>query len=110
MAQYRWYRDGHVIVKSWDMERRYISDITPEYYDDYIGNQKHYKGDLDLNQTDVTSLGNLKHVGGRLGLVSINLTSLGNLETVGGNIYCTRGSSTYDLLKNSRFKDQIRLV
>ena len=105
--------------------------MTQEYFDDYIGNQKHYSswldlygyvnitdlsnleivsGWLDLSFTCMTSLGKLERVQGDLSLRGVVLTSLGNLEHVSGQICCTRNSSTHKLLLNSEFKDQIRLV
>ena len=44
-----------------------------------------FDDDLDLTDTDITSLGNLKSVNGYLDLsVCKNLTSLGNLQSVNG--------------------------
>ena len=127
MAQYRWYKNGRPIVKSKDMERVQVSDVTKEYFDDHIGHQTHYEGNLDLNQTDITdlgkletvsgslelsysaitSLGNLKSVGGYIGLTGINLTSLGKLESVGFKVFCTANTPTHELFMNSKFKDRI---
>lgn len=130
MTQYRWYRDGRMIVKSEDEDREDIFGITKEYFDDYISIKRHHNGILNLEGVNITSLGNLKSVGGYLalshtGMTSLdniehvgsvlilnetNLTNLGKLERVDGDVYCNVGTTTYDLLMNSKFKDKIRLV
>ena len=129
---YSWYKNGREIVKSWDIKRKSLSnaDITQEYFDDYVSNQKHYDGMLNLYDSEITSLGklesvegslrldnpkmitlgNLKHVSGHLGLVNLDLTDLGKLESVGGFIYCATNSSTYDLLMDSKFSDQVTIT
>ncbi len=107
MAKYRWYKNGRIYVKSRDMERSSIFDITQEYFDDHIGHQTHYDGEelnlyntnitslrkletvegwLTLNYSKLTSLENLKSVGDNLQLGDTNITSLGNLKHVGGRL------------------------
>ena len=127
--EYRWYKNNRLIVKSVDIERNIFvnGSITQEYFDDYIGNQKHYEGRMNLFKSDISSLGklesvskwlsvsgtkitsldNLKTVCSNLIVINTNLTSLGKLKTVGGDIYCTKGSTTHKLLMNSKFKDQV---
>ena len=84
--EYRWYKNGRIYVKSDDSVIEYsnIFNITQEYYDDYIGNQKHYEGDLSLYGSEVTSLGKLESVEDDLNLHKSKVTSLGNLKSVGG--------------------------
>ena len=126
---YKWYKDGRMIVNSWDENHERVFGITPEYFDDYIGIKRHHNGDidlrdvgvsslgnletiwgyLDLNSVNLTSLGNLKIVSGSLDLRFVNITSLGKLEHVGGRIYYTEDSSTHKLLLNSKFKDKMRV-
>ena len=113
-------------VKSWDMDHKRVFGITQEYFEDYIGNQKHYEGSLDLRGngvkslgmleringylemgTRVVSLGDLVYIGGHLNLEGSGMTSLGNLEYVGGTIYSSTNSIIYGVLMNSKFKDQV---
>ncbi len=83
MSQYRWYKNGRMIVKSNDIDRDYISGITQEYFDEYIGVHKRHKRGLFLRQSKITSLGMLESVGGRLHLSDTNnLGTLGKLEHV----------------------------
>ena len=125
--QYIWYKNNRVCIKSWDMEHTNTYNMTQEYYDDYIGNQTHHKGNLLLNSSSVKSLGRLKHVDGHLDIQhskvttlgnlehvseylyaeQIELTSLGNLKSVGEEIFCNEGGATYELFMNSKFKDQV---
>ncbi len=97
-----------------------------EYFDEYISTRQFYEGDLflrdmgitdlglidtiggnlNLEHTKITSLGNLEFVGGYLSLEGANnLTDLGNLRTVGRKIYCTNGTPTHELLKESGLFD-----
>ena len=103
-----WYRGGREIVRSYDINRIEVFNITQEYYDDYIGNQKTYDGDLFLSQTNITSLGSLETVNGMLYLGGTHLTSLGNLKHVGGKIAYSKDSPTHKLLLGSEFKDKIK--
>ncbi len=86
MAQYRWYRDGGMYVKSRDLIRRKIFDVTPQYFDEHIGNQTHYEGLLNLTNSKITSLGKLESVEGNVSLKYSKITSLGKLESVSGHI------------------------
>ena len=124
---YRWFKNNRMYVATYDIEMTDINRLTPEYFDDYIGIQSHYKGDLNLmytkittlgklehastsifmRRTNITSLGNLKSVGFNLDLRETNITDLGKLEQVGGSIFCTRDSSTHELLLNSKFVDRV---
>ncbi len=124
---YSWYKNNRVYAESDDRERTVVFNMTQEYYDDYIGHQTHYEGDLSLRHSEVTSLGklesvngvvdlrfakitsldNLKSVSEHLFLKGINLDSLGNLEHVGGMILCSTNSHTNDLFENSKFKDKL---
>ena len=149
---YSWYKGGRMIVKSRDTERKRLFNVcvTQEYFDDYIGNQKSFVGNLSLRQSKVTTLGkleyvygslrlgnikisslgnlksvsnylnlngsgvttlgNLEYVGFFLDLSNVNLTSLGKLEYVRESIYCTEGTTTCDLLMNSKFRNQVRYI
>jgi len=62
----------------------------------YIG-PKHWKGDLNFNQTSIRSLGVLESVGGHLGLYNTPIKSLGSLRSVGENFTIVGGY--LDLLK-----------
>ncbi len=127
---YIWYKNSREIVKSYDMERNRIifKEMTQQYFDDYIGNQTHYKGDLnlyglnltslgkletvsgwiDLRFSKLTSLGNLKGVSGGLDLRDSEITSLGKLEYMEGSyIHCDKGTTLYEHLMDSKFKDQV---
>jgi len=44
----------------------------------------HIEGNLDLENTPITTLGNLTSVGGYLSLRNTKITNLGNLQSVGG--------------------------
>ncbi len=60
----------------------YDTDITS------LGNLQSVNGFLNLYYTDITSLGNLQSVNGGLVLYGCaNLISLGNLQSVGGSLY-----------------------
>ena len=72
-----------------------------------LGNLERVGGHISLAYSKLTSLGNLKHVGRNLYMENTELTSLGKLESVGGRIFCTLGGRVYDLLMNSKFKDQV---
>ena len=127
---YSWYKNSREIIKSYDMERNRIifKEMTQQYFDDYIGNQKHYKGNLDLyglnltslgkletvsgwidlSWSKITSLGNLKGVSGGLNLRDSKITSLGNLEYMEGSyIHCDEGSTIHKLLMDSKFKEKV---
>ena len=56
--------------------------------------QTHIEGDLDLSNSNITSLGNLKSVGGTLNLRNTNITDLGNLKFVGNHFYLTNNKIT----------------
>ena len=122
MNGYTWYKNGRRFVGSRDIKRNNVNMITKEYFDEYIHTRQFYEGDLflrdmgitdlglldtiggnlNLEHTKITSLGNLEFVGGYLSLEGTNnLTDLGNLRTVGGGVYCTIGTSTHELLKES---------
>jgi len=63
---------------------------------------------LNLYNTPIKSLGNLKSVGVNLNLSHTpNLKSLGKLDHVGGVIFVTEGSTTEELVKNSKFAGKI---
>ena len=84
--EYRWFKNGRMVVKSVDIERISIYGLTQEYFDDHIGNRKHYEGYLALYETNITSLGKLETVGGYLDLESTKIASLGNLKSVGDGL------------------------
>ncbi len=95
--EYRWYKNGRIYVKSEDMKRKDViaKSITQEYYDEYIGNQTHYEGHLNLiNNSNVTSLGNLKRLMGGLYLSDNKINDLGDLEYVGRNLDLRRSNIT----------------
>ncbi len=82
-------------VATYDIEMTDIHRLTPEYYDDHIGNQTHYKGDLNLMYTKITSLGKLEHVGGWIDLDNTtHLKSLGKLEHASTSIFMRRTNVT----------------
>ena len=96
--QYRWYKNGRLIMKSYDIEGVRSFGLTQEYYDDYIGNQKHIEGDLDLRVTNITNLGKLESISGNLNLYfSKMLPSLGKLESVGGDLNLSRSTEITSL-------------
>ena len=166
--KHMWYKNGRLIVGTWDIGRTNITDVTQEYFDEFVGINVSYNGDLFLyNQnisnlgvvleniqgfldisfckvgslgglrnvsghldvcgshlkalgdleyvggylsiglTTITTLGGLEYVGDDLYLEESNITSLGDLNFVGGAIHCSHGSPAYELLMNSKFKDQI---
>ena len=67
MALYRWYKEGRMVVESWDMWRNRLirRSITQEYYAEYI-QQQQFDGHLDLSESGVTSLGKLEIIKGNL--------------------------------------------
>ena len=145
--EYKWYRNGRYYVESNDLDRNIISNISKEYFDEYISIKKFYwnmlcmegsgvvnlgrleyvthsmnlskskitslgklkvvGGCLNLNYTGIKSLGGVKGVKGNLNLRHTNLTDLGELEHVGGHIKCTNGTSTHEILRKSKFSDQV---
>lgn len=87
--EYTWFKNGHMIVKSWDIERmQHIGPtITQEYFDDYIAIHKHHKDSLSLYYNDhIVDLGKLEKVDGDLYLKYTRIGDLGKLETVGGDL------------------------
>ncbi len=64
---------------------------------------------LNLDDTNVTSLGKLESVNGAIYLRGnvCNLTDLGNLKNVEWDIICAKGSPIYELLMDSKFKEQV---
>ena len=123
---YIWYKDNRRLIKSLDKERQKVFGVNKEYFDGYIaiheryerqlslhnvdiddlGELKHINGGLSISHTKITSLGKLETIEGNLSLYDTNLTDLGNLERVSGTIYCIKGSTTHELLLNSKFKDK----
>ncbi len=85
--EYRWFKDGRMYVKSKDIKRSTVFGVTKEYFDEYIGDQDHFEGNLILSDANITSLGNLESVGGNLGLSYTKITSLGKLNRVSGNVF-----------------------
>ena len=122
-----WFKNGRLIVSSFHPDRRHVVSSTQEYIDDYI--DKHHNGNLslrktnvtslgssvsvdgylDISKTNITSLGNLESVGKNLLVNGVGLTSLGNLKRVGKKIYCDRGSVTYKLFMDSKFRKKVRV-
>ena len=92
--EYRWYKNGHVIVKSGDSELSDVFGITQEYFDGYVGNQTHRKGNLNLVGSGLESLGKLERVDGNLNLHGSKITSLGKIMSVGGGIVLSRTGIT----------------
>ena len=87
--EYNWYKNGRLVIKSEDMEKVWVFEMTQEYFDEYIGNQTHHKGNLYIpHSTGVTSLGMLEHVDGDLMVDDdhTSLRSLSNLEFVKGEL------------------------
>ena len=79
--EYIWYKNNRMVTKSDDMGRVWVFEMTQEYFDDYIGNQKQHKGDLIIHSKSVKSLGIIEHVDGEL-MIDDDHTSLSNLEYV----------------------------
>lgn len=88
-----------MIVKSKDVERVKYYEMTQEYFDDYIGNQTHYEGDLDVTRTNFTSLGKLETISGSLIAHTSKIKTLGNLEHVGGEVVSNRNMTSLGNLK-----------
>ncbi len=95
-AEYTWYKNGRVIVKSRDDGRKnHISrSISQEYYDDYIGGRTHYEDRLDLYKSSITTLSNIKTSDYSICLNESMATSLGDLENVGGSLDLSRSKIT----------------
>jgi len=76
-----------------------------------LGNLKIVGRDLNLYDTpNLESLGKLKSVGRNLFLTDTpKLKSLGKLDHVGGRIFVNKGSSTEELVKNSKFADKVQV-
>ena len=71
--------DLSFFANNWDVLQAYLkSEGNPRYYVD---------GNLDLRNSDITSLGNLIRVEGFLDLEETNIKSLGNLKYVGGYLH-----------------------
>ena len=85
----------------------YETDITS------LGNLQSVNGNLNLELTDIISLGNLKSVNGNLDLIRCeNLTSLGNLQTVNRDLTLrfTNITSLGNLQSVGGYLDLIRCV
>ena len=84
--EYKWYRNGRDVVKSYDIDRESIHGVTKEYFDDYIGTESLYWRALNLSGVGVSDLGELQHVSGDLILEKSKIKSLGKLESVSGEL------------------------
>ena len=71
---------NEVVIVTGNLDLR-NTDITT------LGKLESVEGDFILTYTPIESLGNLKYVGGYLSLTETPITSLGNLEKVGDALY-----------------------
>ena len=104
-------KELHILLEEFKFEPRRIQSREEEKTKklELLLQQTHIKGDLNLTNTNITSLGNLEYVGGNLYLNSCtNLTSLGNLKYVGGTLdlqYCINLTSLDNLKSVGRYLD-----
>ncbi len=111
---YVWFENNDVVAGTWEsgdktfQDKTFYSDLTQQYFDDYIAIHEHYEGNLFIHSPNITSLGNLKSVSGWLQFGNNTMVvSLGKLESVGGKVYCVMGGYTHKLLMDSEFKNKI---
>ena len=80
-----------------------------------LGNLVSVSGSLDLRKTEISSLGNLTSVGGDLDLAGTPISSLGNLFSVGGELYLrgtplSRNMSEKEIRKQVKIGEQLYLL